>query len=65
MRHPNIVTFMGANYNGTDLYIVTEFVQRGALRGVLKKPEIPLSWQLRGRIALDIACASMYLHIQY
>ena len=61
MRHPNIVTFMGAATKGNDLYIITEFVHRGALRGVLKKPEISLSWQTRGRIALDIACASLFL----
>lgn len=59
MRHPNIVTFMGAAYEGTDLFIVTEYVSKGALRGVLKKSDLPLSWQLRARIALDIACASM------
>jgi len=62
IRHPNIVTFMGAAYQGTDLFIVTEYVSRGALRGVLKNPEVPLSWQVRGRIALDIACAMAYLH---
>merc|ERR1711982_304301 len=62
MRHPNIVTFMGAAYEGTDLFIVTEYVSKGALRGVLKKSDLPLSWQLRARIALDIACAMAYLH---
>ena len=61
MRHPNIVTFMGAAYQGTDLYIVTEYVPKGALRGLIKRPEIHLSWQARGRIALDIACASKCL----
>jgi serine/threonine protein kinase len=58
MRHPNIVTFMGAAYKGTDLYIVTEYVSKGALRGLLKNPEVHLSWQVRGRLALDVACAS-------
>lgn len=62
MRHPNIVTFMGAAYEGNDLYIVTEFVTKGALRSVLKNQSVALNWQVRGRIALDIACAMAYLH---
>jgi hypothetical protein len=51
---------MGAAYQGNDLYIVTEFVSKGALRSVLKNQAIPLSWQTRARVALDIACASNY-----
>jgi serine/threonine protein kinase len=58
MRHPNIVTFMGAAYEGNDLFIITEFVSKGALRSVLKNQALHLTWQVRGRIALDIACAS-------
>ena len=60
MRHPNIVLFMGASRVGNDLFIVTEYVERGSLRGVLKTQNVEISWIKRGKIALDIACASTF-----
>jgi hypothetical protein len=50
---------MGACRRGSDLYIVTEYVERGSLRGVLKNNSVDISWIKRGKIAMDVACARM------
>jgi LIM domain kinase 1 len=62
LRHPNAVQFMGLSRNGTDVYIVTEYIPGGDLRKLLKDEAKELSWLLRARIATDVAYAMTFLH---
>ncbi|KAL6074281.1 putative serine/threonine-protein kinase PBL7 [Balamuthia mandrillaris] len=60
--HPHIVQLMGLCVNSQDVYIVTEFINGGDLRGLLKDRSQPLSWGQRLGFARDIALALNYLH---
>lgn len=61
IRHPFIVGFCGVClHKSTGLYIVTEFIEGGDVRSVLKKRE--MDWATRVQIALDLAKAMYYLH---
>jgi serine/threonine protein kinase len=62
LRHPNIVEFIGLCKHQSGLYMVTEFVDGGDLRYLLKHKEIDLPWQHRARIARHVALAMGYLH---
>ena len=64
IRHPNIVTFLGA---GTERlsgrpFIVTEYVSRGSLYGILHDPSTELCHFDRLRFGVDISKGMAYLH---
>ena len=61
MNHPNIVQLVGVCNTENSLYIVTEFIERGNLRQLLKS-EAEIAWNLRVKIALQIAAASYAAH---
>jgi serine/threonine protein kinase len=56
LRHPNIVLFMGACFDHTNLAIVTEWMPKGSLHSVLHDARIPLDFSIRMRMLRDIAC---------
>ena len=61
IRHPFIVGFCGVClHKSTGLYIVTEFIEGGDVRTLLKKRD--MDWGTRVQIALDLAKAMYYLH---
>uniref|UniRef100_A0A6B2L7C1 Protein kinase domain-containing protein n=1 Tax=Arcella intermedia TaxID=1963864 RepID=A0A6B2L7C1_9EUKA len=61
LRHPNIVTFMACTTK-PDVCLVTEFISRGSLYGILHNKSILISPEHVRRMALD-ACKGMeYLH---
>jgi len=60
VRHPFIVGFCGVCLHDTGLYIVTEFIDGGDVRSLLKKGGAP--WLIRIQIAHDLARAMFYLH---
>jgi len=62
MRHPNVVQFMGLSRNGTEVFIITEYISGGDLRKLLKDESKELSWLLRARLATDCAYAMTFLH---
>eukprot|EP00026_Physarum_polycephalum_P004200 Phypoly_transcript_04217.p1 GENE.Phypoly_transcript_04217~~Phypoly_transcript_04217.p1 ORF type:complete len:455 (-),score=61.96 Phypoly_transcript_04217:139-1503(-) len=62
MRHPNIVQFVGyAKHQGTT-WLVTEYVPGGNLHVLLKDPENDVPWNVRLKLARDIAYAMAFLH---
>eukprot|EP01087_Luapelamoeba_hula_P004749 TRINITY_DN146_c0_g1_i2.p1 TRINITY_DN146_c0_g1~~TRINITY_DN146_c0_g1_i2.p1 ORF type:complete len:642 (-),score=121.19 TRINITY_DN146_c0_g1_i2:75-2000(-) len=63
-RHPHIVQFMGISNDSTNalLHIVTEYVKDGDLRNKLKEPKVKIPWDLRAKVARDLASAMAYLH---
>mmetsp|Transcript_15855 Transcript_15855/g.22078 ORF Transcript_15855/g.22078 Transcript_15855/m.22078 type:complete len:744 (-) Transcript_15855:72-2303(-) len=60
IRHPFIVGFCGVCLHESGLYIVTEFVDGGDVRSIMKKQILP--WSKRIQIAHDLAKAMFYLH---
>ena len=60
MRHQNIVNMRG--FCKSPYCIVMEFVPYGTLYDFLRKQDVSLTWELRIRIALDIAHAMQYMH---
>uniref|UniRef100_A0A1D1YSR6 non-specific serine/threonine protein kinase n=2 Tax=Anthurium amnicola TaxID=1678845 RepID=A0A1D1YSR6_9ARAE len=63
LRHPNIISFVGACKRPPVFCIITEYLAGGSLRKYLHKQEphsLPLKLVLE--LALDIACGMSYLH---
>ncbi|GMI84764.1 SUGAR-INSENSITIVE 1, CONSTITUTIVE TRIPLE RESPONSE 1 [Hibiscus trionum] len=64
LRHPNIVLFMGAVTQPPNLSIVTEYLSRGSLYRLLRKPGARdvLDERRRLSMAYDVAKGMNYLH---
>ena len=64
LRHPNIVLFLGAGSFQTDgnLFLVTEFVSRGSLHGVLLDGSTSLTVNQKIKFCLDSANGMRFLH---
>ncbi|RLM54370.1 serine/threonine-protein kinase EDR1-like [Panicum miliaceum] len=62
LRHPNVVLFMGAVTRVPHLSIVTEFLPRGSLFRLIRRPNNQLDERRRLRMALDVARGMNYLH---
>eukprot|EP01117_Protostelium_nocturnum_P006194 TRINITY_DN2234_c0_g1_i2.p1 TRINITY_DN2234_c0_g1~~TRINITY_DN2234_c0_g1_i2.p1 ORF type:complete len:1771 (+),score=730.99 TRINITY_DN2234_c0_g1_i2:165-5477(+) len=62
LRFPNVIMYMGTSVHGTNVYIVTEFMERGSLKSVLKNQVGRLSWATRIKMAVEIAAGMNYLH---
>ncbi|KAK3441793.1 hypothetical protein EUGRSUZ_B01726 [Eucalyptus grandis] len=62
LRHPNVVLFMGAVAHPPHLSIITEFVRRGSLYGIIHRPQCPIDEKRRIKMALDVARGMNYLH---
>lgn len=61
-RHPNIVTFVGLCRNEQTIYLVSEYVSRGDLLGVLHRKQ--LSMETKVRLSIGIARGMSHLHAQ-
>ncbi|EFA86434.1 LISK family protein kinase [Heterostelium album PN500] len=63
MRHPNIVQYIGSckheEKNEEKHMIITEFINGGDLHQYLKSKGQSVTWQLKIKLALDIASACM------
>ncbi len=62
LRHRNIILFFGAGDLATSPFLVTEFLARGSLAGVLQDTDIALSRSRKVQFALDAACGIRFLH---
>ncbi|KAK2353744.1 U-box domain-containing protein [Trifolium repens] len=63
LRHPNLVTLIGANQESRTL--IYEYLPNGSLEDHLSRNDSntsPLSWQTRIRIATELCSALIFLH---
>ncbi|KAJ4957448.1 hypothetical protein NE237_024559 [Protea cynaroides] len=65
LRHPNVVLFMGAVTRPPNLSILTEFLPRGSLYGLLHRSNVQLDEKRRLRMALDVAKGMNCLHTSH
>jgi hypothetical protein len=66
MRHPNIVLFIGAGkFDFNDCpFLVLEYMQNGALTGILRKQDVEISRKQQFMFCLDAAKGMEFLHSQ-
>ncbi|KAL6561529.1 copper transport protein ctr1 [Orobanche minor] len=64
LRHPNIMIFMGAVTEPPNLSIVTEYLSRGSLYRLLRKPGAKEALDERRRLSMayDVAKGMNYIH---
>ena|SRR3990167_3941883 len=62
IQHPNIVEYLGVCKHTSGLYIVTEFINGGDLRRVLKATNTDLPWRYRIQLAINICSGMAHLH---
>eukprot|EP00002_Diphylleia_rotans_P019933 TRINITY_DN3855_c0_g1_i2.p2 TRINITY_DN3855_c0_g1~~TRINITY_DN3855_c0_g1_i2.p2 ORF type:complete len:1720 (-),score=293.72 TRINITY_DN3855_c0_g1_i2:217-5376(-) len=62
LRHPNIVTYMGACFERGRMCLVSEFMQQGTLQDVLLDKNRDLPLPLRIQFTRDIVKGMLYLH---
>jgi mitogen-activated protein kinase kinase kinase 9 len=62
LRHPNVVLYIGACTRPPNVFIVTEWCERGGLNDILYDLSVPLSSARRVNFALQAARGMCYLH---
>jgi serine/threonine protein kinase len=66
LRHPKVISFLGASFDGEDKVIVMEYMKYGSVYDALRRPDtrqnILEAPPTQLRIALDIAQGMSYLH---
>jgi len=62
LKHPNIVGFIGAVTEPSNLAIITQFCERGSLADLLLDPKKDMNFKLKMKFAIDSAKGMIYLH---
>jgi len=62
LNHPNVVQFIGAVTEPSNLCIITQFCARGSLADLLLDDSIEMSFARKLKFALDAAKGMLYLH---
>ncbi|KAG0258022.1 hypothetical protein DFQ27_004821 [Actinomortierella ambigua] len=64
LQNPNIIQFLGVQHDGTNLYIITAWAERGSLKKVIDNGKLKKCWRTKTRIAHQIARGLQYIHSQ-
>ncbi|XP_004345437.2 testis-specific protein kinase 1 [Capsaspora owczarzaki ATCC 30864] len=63
LHHPNILEFIGVFVKEKKLHLITEYIEGGNLRKVIKNRGLfPLPWALRIQVMHDIALGMAFMH---
>lgn len=62
LRHPNVVLYLGASTALPNVFVVTEWCERGSLSEMLYDRSLPMSAAMRISLALQTAQGMCYLH---
>ncbi|KAK4762127.1 hypothetical protein SAY87_030011 [Trapa incisa] len=62
INHRNIVKLMGCSLEGEVPLLVYEFIPNGTLYQYIHDPQHSISWEVRLRIAAEVASGLFYLH---
>ncbi|KAL5787865.1 hypothetical protein ACOSP7_004814 [Xanthoceras sorbifolium] len=65
LKHRNLVQLMGWCHEKRELLLVYEFMPNGSLDSYLFKENSLLTWELRYKIAQDLASGLLYLHEEW
>ena len=63
LRHPNVVLYLGASTTPPNVFVVTEWCERGSLSGLIYDRSVPLSAAMRISLALQTAQGMSYLWV--
>lgn len=62
LRHENIVTFVGASVEHSNIYILTNYCARGSLENVLANQDLKLDHMFVSSLVFDIMKGLIFLH---
>ncbi|XP_048580890.1 atrial natriuretic peptide receptor 1 isoform X2 [Nematostella vectensis] len=62
IQHPNINPFIGACVDTPNIWILTQYCNKGSLQDVLNNDSLKLDWMFQISFASDIARGMLYLH---
>lgn len=62
LRHENIVTFVGATVEHSNVYILTNYCARGSLENVLANQDLKLDHMFVSSLVFDILKGLIFIH---
>jgi len=62
LNHENVVQFIGAVTEPSNLCIITQYCARGSLADLLLDPSVEMDFVRKLKFACDAACGMLYLH---
>lgn len=62
LRHDNIVTFVGASIEHSNIYILTNYCIRGSLENVLANQDLKLDHMFVSSLVFDIVKGLIFIH---
>ncbi|XP_063679167.1 LIM domain kinase 1-like [Bolinopsis microptera] len=62
LKHVNVLSFKGIVSNPPSFSLLTEHVEGGTLRNLIKRRNVDIPWSQRLKIALDVSQGMSYLH---
>lgn len=63
VQHPNLVTLIGYHVSEAEMFLIYNYLPGGNLENFIQeRSRRTVEWRMLHKIALDIACALMYLH---
>ncbi|KAJ7376461.1 hypothetical protein OS493_034449 [Desmophyllum pertusum] len=62
LQHPNINRFIGACVDSPNIWILTQYCNKGSLQDVLNNEKMKLDWMFKMSFASDVARGMSFLH---